>query len=259
MGKFIITEDERKHIMSLYEQSALWDYSPAKLAYNTASTLWDYSPAKLAYNTAKDLDLEFLPPAQMAYQIATKLTIDDWINLTSAALDVIPGIGWVASASIDVGHAISYAARYYKSTTDEDKIKNSVSAIFTLGMTVIPVGGNIANIIMNKGVSKSITNLTPVVIKKILGMKVGFNLTKPAWKYCLFTFLLKFSEGKIDDFLISVKKCLTEISSKYIPGLLNNSVLLNLANLIGDLSDISKEVKNYGNPDYTEINKIIQL
>jgi hypothetical protein len=194
MGKFIITEDEKKHIMSLYEQSSFWDYSPAQLAYNTVK------------------DLEFLPPAQMAHQIATKLTIDDWINLTSAALDVIPGIGWVASASIDVGHAISYAARYYKSTTDEDKFKNSVCAIFTLGMTVIPFGGNIANIIMNKGVSKSVTNLTPVVIKKILGMKVGFNLTKPAWKYCVFIFLLKFSEGNIDDLLVSVKKCLTEIS-----------------------------------------------
>ena len=232
MGKFIITEDERKHIIGLYEQSMGGMLSGQE--YAKAST-------------------------EGAKFIQRNLTIDDWINLTSAALDVIPGVGWVASATIDVAHAISYAARYYKSTTDEDKFKNSVSAIFTLGMTVIPVGGNIANIVINKGINNSIIHLTPVVIKKILGMKVGFNLTKPVWKYCVFTFLLKFSENKIDELLISAKEYISKIADLSIQGFWDNTVLLNLSVLIEELMEIYKEFENYGNPNYTEINKIIQL
>lgn len=232
--RFLISETEKKEILSIYQNKGI---------------LVEQNFMALAAP---------INPLQTARYIKN-LTIDDWVNLTSAALDVIPGVGWVASATIDVAHAISYAARYYKSTTDEDKFKNSVSAIFTLGMTVIPVGGNIANIVMNKGINKAITNLTPVVIKKLLGMKVGFNLTKPAWKYCLFTFLLKFSENKIDELLISAKEYLSKISDLSIPGFWDNTVLVNLSVLIGELMEISKEVKNYGNPNYTEINKIIQL
>lgn len=252
MGKLIITEEERKNILKLYEQDLLskaFKYSPAGVAWNLVSNADEYSPAGLLSK-----GLSYTPAGKSLEMILTNLTIDDWINLTSAAFDVVPGIGWVVSAGIDVVHAVSYGARFYKSTTDEDKLKNAVSGIFTLVMTVFPIGGNITNIIMSRGINKSITKFTPAVIKTMLGLPKGFNLTKPVWKYSLFIFLLKFATSSIDQILTTSLNQLNNIIN-HITGPVKQA-LIELANLIQELKTISNDVIN---PNYGEIKANITL
>jgi len=206
MGKFIITEDEKKHIMSLYEQSALWDYSPAKMAYDAASTLWDYSPAKMAYNTVKDL--EFLPPAQMAYQIATKVkkefTFDDLINLTSAMLDGVPGVGNLISLGIDYTHAISYFTRCYISNNEEDKVQHFISGIVLLLMANLPIAGNMLSM-SSSNYLKRILKQSPEQILKFLGLKT-INITKEKWKYCVVALFMRIFRGESISKLTNIKE-----------------------------------------------------
>jgi hypothetical protein len=233
---FLISETEKQEILSIYQNKGI-------LVEQDISH-WGMSMAAP------------INPLQTARYVKDA-TLDDWINLTSAALDVIPGIGWVASGIIDIGHSLMYAAKYYNSTTDEDKFKNAASAIFTIGMAFIPVGGNIANIIASKGINNAIKNFTPAVVKKILGLPVGFNFSKVAWKYSLYAFLLKYTESKIDDLLYSIKSKVEKLLNSSIPEIVK-SFMSNFQYLINELLGIYEEVKNNGNPNYQQINQYLE-
>ena len=53
---------------------------------------------------------------------SSKSSLDDTIEIISAIIDLIPGIGTAVSAGIDILHAISYVIRGIKETITEDKI-----------------------------------------------------------------------------------------------------------------------------------------
>jgi len=232
--RFLISETEKQEILSIYESRGI------------------LMSEQTAYE--RYLDKQLSTPEGASKTIHTSFTIDDLIDMTSAAIDVIPGIGWAISAGIDVAHAISYIARFYKASTDDDKFKYAVSGIVTLVMSLIPGGGNVANIMINKGLNTTIKNFTPSIVKKMLGIPVGFNLMKSQWKYCVYTFLVKYLQTKTSALLIQAKEYSYKISNSNIPGLADNMVLLNFVKLINELLEISNEVK----PNYDEINKHIK-
>jgi len=76
-------------------------------------------------------------------------TIDDTIEIISAIIDLIPGIGTAVSAGIDILHAISYVIRGIKEKITENKIVYFIKGLFGLGMALIPEAGNAANLSFN--------------------------------------------------------------------------------------------------------------
>ncbi len=76
-------------------------------------------------------------------------TIDDTIEIISAIIDLIPGIGTAVSAGIDILHAISYVIRGIKEKITENKIVYFIKGLFGLGMALVPEAGNAANLSLN--------------------------------------------------------------------------------------------------------------
>ena len=76
-------------------------------------------------------------------------TIDDTIEIISAIIDLIPGIGTAVSAGIDILHAISYVTRGIQEKITENKIVYFIKGLFGLGMALIPEAGNAANLSFN--------------------------------------------------------------------------------------------------------------
>jgi hypothetical protein len=190
-----------------------------------------------------------------AGNVLKNLSIDDLINLTSAMIDGVPGIGNLISAGIDVAHAISYGARYFLAKDDESKITNAMMGIITLGTTVVPVGGNFANIVASQGIKKALA-LTPQAIKKILGMPTTLNLSKSIWKYCIVALLFRLTRSNIVGWLIEARNNLKKISSINILGSSFGSdkqVILAVTSLINELIEIAKQCT----PNYSELDNHI--
>jgi hypothetical protein len=160
MGKFVITEEEKKHILGLYEQSM-------------GGFL---SPQYVSMNPPKDIDA------------------DDVVDLASLSLDVIPGIGNLASSAIDVLHSASYYYRYTTESNEDKKMENLFLATSNLLFATIPIAGNLYAM----GVRNFIKKFTPTQIKKLLGIPVGIDLGKNIWNYCLIAWLKKYFANKSD-------------------------------------------------------------
>jgi hypothetical protein len=182
MGKLVITEEEKKHILGLYEQSM-------------GGFL---SPQYVSMNPPKDIDA------------------DDVVDLASLSLDVIPGIGNLASSVIDVLHSASYYYRYTTESNEDEKMKNLFLATSNLLFATIPIAGNLYAM----GIRNFIKKFTPTQIKKLLGIPVGIDLSKNIWNYCLIAWLKKYFannfEGKISESISDIKNSLNSKTLKYI-------------------------------------------
>jgi hypothetical protein len=77
---------------------------------------------------------------------SSKSDIDEIIEIISAIIDLIPGIGTAVSAGVDILHAISYVVRGIQETITEDKIVYFIKGLFGLGMALVPEAGNAANL-----------------------------------------------------------------------------------------------------------------
>ena len=226
MGKFVITEEEKKHIMGLYEQSMGGMVGPQTFAM------------------ASKEGAEFI----------LNMNIDDLINITSAVLEGIPGVGTVASFGIDVAHSISYFARIYMSKTEEEKIKNFLSGILTVGTSVIPAAGNIINI-TSRGLITEISRLTPFTIAKMLGLtSATINLSK--WKYCLVALLYRLFRQECIDFLSNIYTLIKKFENINLGETFKktlNYILKSLQEMI-DIAKKSKpnflEIDNFENKSY---------
>jgi sulfur relay (sulfurtransferase) DsrC/TusE family protein len=172
----------------------------------------------------------------------SSLSLDDTIDYISAAIDVVPGIGNLVSAGIDLSHALSYVVRFFHSTSDESKVEYAVLALLTFGTAFIPFGGNAIPIMARKGV-KGILNLTPAEIM-MMGQKLGvvdktkFFLSKKTWKYNLLLALAKIMRSELTEFLIAIGKKLTEVYNKIknIPSLKNVAMtVMNLIKVVDEL------------------------
>ena len=146
------------------------------------------------------------------------LDADDYTDIVSGLIDVIPGIGNLISGGIDITHGITYVARAVYAKSTEDKVEMSVMALITLGMTFVPVGGNAANMVARAEI-KTLLRKTPYEIMKIakdLGIikKSVFNLSKVAWKYSLLIALVKIFRGRLDNAIGEVSRILTSIGNR---------------------------------------------
>ena len=140
--KIIISDEERQNILNLHESMKRKVVSDQK-----GDEMMPGQIERFGYRSNKP---ETLKPAIQKQSETLKdlsnMDIDNLIDVVSAAIDGIPGIGQLVSAGIDIVHAISYMIRFYFSKTDEEKITNGAMSILTLGSTMIPIGGNLSNI-----------------------------------------------------------------------------------------------------------------
>jgi hypothetical protein len=168
-------------------------------------------------------------------ELGPNLDVDDYTDIISGLIDVIPGIGNLVSAGIDITHGITYIVRFSFAKTTEEKAEMAVMGLITLGMTTIPIGGNAANIAARSGV-KTLLKMTPhevLVVAKNMGLikSAGFKLSKQVWKYSLLIALVKIFRGKLGDVVGEATKKLTYIA--------NNSNKLKPY-----LNDFTKEMKD---------------
>jgi hypothetical protein len=182
-------------------------------------------------------------------ELGPNLDVDDYTDIISGLIDVIPGIGNLVSAGIDITHGITYIVRFSFAKTTEEKAEMAVMGLITLGMTTIPIGGNAANIAARSGV-KTLLKMTPhevLVVAKNMGLikSAGFKLSKQVWKYSLLIALVKIFRGKLGDVVGDVTKKLTYIA--------NNSN--ELKPYLNDFTKEMKDVMDIMDVNDTPINK----
>ena len=182
------------------------------------------------------------PALQKQEEYLKSIDPDIAVDMVSAAIDGIPGIGNLISAGIDVIHAITYFGRMITTNDLGGKIENTLLGIITLATVSAPVAGNLSNIVARQGI-KNFLKRTPSEIAKILGINVGIVLKKGVWKYCIVAFLIKVFRNQTASELANVKDKI------------NNSGL-NVKPEISNLLDELIEMINQCNPNYTELNKI---
>ena len=173
------------------------------------------------------------------------LGLDDTIDVISALIDAVPGIGNLVSAGIDVTHALSYLVRLFYAKSEDEKIEYATLALVTLGATLIPVGGNSLPIMARKSV-KQILSQTPgeiLAIAKKLGLynKTMFILSKGKWKYSILLALARIVGGELAEFLTYVSKMLRNLYKKLqnIPKL--ESAAKSVLSLLSFVSELSSE------------------
>jgi hypothetical protein len=151
-------------------------------------------------------------------KLGPNLDADDYADIVSGLIDVIPGIGNLVSGGIDITHGITYLVRAFYANAIEDKVEMWVMALITLGTAFIPVGGNAANVVA-RGEIKMLLRKTPYEILKIgkdLGIIKGaiFNLSKQAWKYSILIALVKVFRSSLDNVFGEVSRVLATIGNK---------------------------------------------
>lgn len=161
---------------------------------------------------------------------------DTITDIVSGLIDVVPGVGNMISAGIDVSHALSYIVRYNTATADEMKMEMAIMALITLGTAFVPMGGNMANVVI-RGEIKSLLRKTPAEILKI-GKNMGIikgnviNLSKDIWKYSLLIALYKMFKIQVVNVLAGVVNTLTSISNK------SNQLKPHLNRFIADINQV---------------------
>jgi hypothetical protein len=143
------------------------------------------------------------------------LSADDTVDVISAMIDGIPGVGNIVSLGIDVIHALSYFVRLFFADTENEKIEYATLGFLTLATSVIPVGGNSANLVARQGL-KSVMTMTPVEIYRVgkgLGLLPDMLLqfTKKGWKYKWLLVLTKIFGHEVLEVLSKVTVKLNDI------------------------------------------------
>jgi hypothetical protein len=133
---------------------------------------------------------------------------DDIIDVISALIDGIPGVGNIVSLGIDVSHALSYFVRLFFADNENEKIEFATLGFLTLATSVIPVGGNSANLVARHGL-KSVMKMTPLEIYSVgkdLGLLPDMMIyfTKKGWKYKWLLVLAKIFKHELLEVLSKV-------------------------------------------------------
>lgn len=151
-------------------------------------------------------------------KLGPNLDTDDYVDIVSGMLDAIPGIGQIASGTIDITHGITYVVRFFFAKTLEEKVEMAVMAVITLGMAAVPVAGNSANVVA-RGEIKLLMRQSPYEIRlalKNMGIlkSAGFKLAKQPWKYSLLLAFVKVTRGQLDNVIGNVSRTIASISDK---------------------------------------------
>jgi len=211
--KLIITEEQYR-ILKLYEQP---DSKFDRLAIAlTSSDDKEFSQRMKVYDKFKrgTLTLEQF--------------IDNFVDIVSAALEAIPGIGNLGSAVADIAHSLSFFLRAYLSKDDIKKIEYIFNGLSTGVMATIPFAGNLANVgfrgTINKFLNMTHSDVSRWLKQNGINIKSGvFLLNKNRFTPNILTALISFFKGeatqfdtlkKVEDFLTNISKKLSEILKK---------------------------------------------
>lgn len=189
-------------------------------------------------------DSRFSPKVDHRGDNLDNISLDDTIDVVSAIIDGVPGLGNLASVIIDIGHTISYLIRLYFAKTDDEKIEYGTLALITLGATFIPVAGNSLPILARKSIGQIIRQ-TPdeyLALAKKLGLfnRVVFLKKKSEWRFRKLLVLAKIFGGELAEFLKYVPNKLMEIYNKIkeIPKLSPAAnAILSLIKMVKDLAN----------------------
>ena len=163
---------------------------------------------------------------------------DDLVDYASAGLDVIPGIGNLASFGVDIVHAISYVYRYSKTNNQQEKIEYGIMGLLTLVTAFIPVGGNIINV-ASRGGLKTFVRRTPEEVLHLLKKLGLYNkkiwpFQKLPWSFNVGLFLFKVTRGEMEDHLVDIYNKLNELRKKLQKTPLEKSII-EFQNMINDI------------------------
>jgi hypothetical protein len=176
----------------------------------------------------RTIALQVAPPKNFG-QSNTKvnITIDDQVDLLSAGLEGIPGIGNLVSFVIDEVHALSYFIRA-ATGSESDRTYNIIMGILTASLAFIPIGGNAATLASRSGIS-TILKQTPESIQKwamnngIINYRV--LLGKDRFKYSFLLLFIRIFKDKGVDFIASTIVNLKQTIIKAKSTLLNKKLL----------------------------------
>jgi len=175
------------------------------------------TPSNLSSNLQATTNVQARNDDYRKNELGPNLDADDIADIISGLVDVIPGIGNLISAGIDVTHGLTYVVRYSFAKTMEEKVEMALMAIVTFATAMIPVGGNAANVFAKQEI-KSLMHTTPYqlrVMAKELGLIkfAGWDLAKQPWKYSFVIALVKIFKSKAADALTSVSTTLANLSN----------------------------------------------
>ncbi len=158
--------------------------------------------------------------------IDTEYWLDLTIDIISALIESIPLAGTGVSATIDILHTISYAARWSLVDDEEAKLKYGILSIIGLGTQFIPVSGNAENILAQMGIK----NYLKVSVYKIYPYASKLNTSLGKWAML--------NKGSFN-FLYVLTRILGERVAEYLP---------KIVTFFGDaVSKIIKVLKQYAN------------
>jgi hypothetical protein len=140
---------------------------------------------------------------------------DDIVNIISAVLEGVPGVGNLASFVIDEIHAITYLIRAIF-TTGYERTENLILAVLTAALAFVPMVGNIALLASRQGI-KTILKQTPDSIQKwaikngIINYRVLFG--KGMFKYSKTLLLVRMFK---DDSVDAIAKSIDKIEESFV-------------------------------------------
>lgn len=184
----------------------------------------------------------------------SNLSFHDAVDVISAVIDTVPGLGNLLSLGIDLTHGLAYLVKFYFSNSDEEKLENCVLGLLTLGMAFVPIGGNSLPIMARQGM-KQILRKTPQELL-LLGRKAGIYkgaivfLSKQKWKYSIFLLMTKLLGNQVDNFVAAVLEKLNKVYG----GLKNNPLYKSISEVVKYVIELLNEFKS----DLPIIKKLIK-
>jgi hypothetical protein len=134
------------------------------------------------------------------------LSIDDIIDIISAMIGLVPGLGTLISAIIDVLHGISYFIRVFTTNDNKEKLEYGILGIIQIAFA-FDVSGSGGNVLMLaiRSKMKEIYNLTPkeiIFYLQDLGyLKKYIHLGKESLTWSWWALMIKLTiNKKINEF-----------------------------------------------------------
>lgn len=227
MKKFIISEEERKHILGLYnliEQKPESSYdrlAASQLAKSDEDYMERLKNIEASYDSeARKVDENSLTSIEWF--------LDNFVDVISAIFDGIPGMGNLVSAGIDIVHALSYFARAYFSTDKKYQAECYFNGIVTGLFALVPFAGNVISLGFRGAISKYMNMQADELIKFLAGkgFRSHVNMPFPVGSF-IFNWiaaiksLIKDELGEYDtlvaskDYLKKAREVMKDISTKF--------------------------------------------
>jgi len=171
---------------------------------------------------------KYSPPKNFGQSnVKANLTIDDQVDIISAVLEGIPGIGNLISFFIDEVHALSYFIRA-ATGSESDKSYHIMMGILTASLAFLPIGGNAASLASREGISRLLKQTPESIQKWAMNNGIINNqilLSKDRFKYSLLLLFIRIFKDKSVEFIASTIVKLEQMIIKTKSTLLNKKLL----------------------------------